>query len=156
MPEIPSAEAALVAAGKKISNDMALGRIKVVSISTPATAAYELGDTIASPVNIPVGSRIVGFKVFHAAFGAGTTLNIGLREVTPAQTAISANGIATVLDIAAAGTKSEQSGAGSFIGVATQTVYRTEKVSALYATFAGANPADDAQMRIDVMVALPG
>ena len=156
MAEIVSQEAAIVAAGNKITNDVALGRIKVVTISTPASAAYAQDDTIASPVALPVGSRIIGFKVFHGAFGAGTQLNIGLRQTDAAKTVISANAIATVLDIAAVGNKSEASGAGGYLTVANNTITRTPEVSNIYATFANADPTDDAQLRIDVMVALPG
>jgi hypothetical protein len=162
MPEINSLEAAKVAAGNKLSNDEALGRIKAITISSPAAAAWAQDDTIASPVDLPVGTRILGFKVFHGALGTGVLMDIGLRaspHVDPAQTVIDVDGIADGLDVAAAGIKSELGGVattGTYIDVTDNTVTRLDKVANIYASLLGADPTDDAQFRIDVIVALPG
>lgn len=162
MAEIVSREAAFVAAGTKLRNDVALGRVHVVSISSPATAAWAQNDTIASPVDLPIGTRILGFNVFHGALTTSVTMDIGLRasaSVDAAQTVIDADGIADGLDVAAAGIKSEASSTtttGNLIGVGSATVQRTTQVSNIYATLLSANPTDDIQFRIDVYVALPG
>jgi len=160
MAEIVTLEAAKVAAGTKLRNDEALGRLQVITLSSPATAAWAENDTVASPVNLPVGTRIVGYKVFHEAMGTSVTMDIGLRasaDVDPAQTVIDVDGIADGLDVAAAGIKTDAGAAGALINVsATESVQRTDTVSNVYATLLAANPDDDQQFRIDVIVALPG
>lgn len=159
MAEIVSLEAAKVAAGTKLRNDEALGRLHVLSISSPATAAWAQNDTIASPVDLPVGARILGYVLYHGALGASVTMDIGLRaalSVDAAQTVIDVDGIADGLDVAAAGIKSSFSAAGNLIGVAAQTIYRTTQVSNVYISLLSANPTDDIQFRLDVLVALPG
>lgn len=162
MAEQVSLEAAKVAAGNKLTNDEALGRVKVISISSPlaaAATAWAQNDTIASPVDIPIGSRILGYRVFHEAMGTSVTMDIGLRasaSVDSAQTVIDVDGIADGLDVAAAGNKSEADSVGALIGVsATQAIYKTTQVSNVYATLLSANPDDGQVFRIDVLVALP-
>lgn len=163
MAEIVSLEAAKVAAGTKMSNDEALGQVKVISISSPlsaANAAWAQNDTIASPVDIPVGSRILGYRVYHEAMGTSVTMDIGLRAsptVDPAQTVIDVDGIADGLNVAAAGVKSELDSVGALIGVSTtQAIYKTTQVSNIYATLLSANPTDGQVFRIDVFVGLAG
>lgn len=162
MAEIVSLEAAKVAAGTKLANDEALGRLHVVTISSPATAAWAQNDTIASPVDLPIGTRIVGFSVFHQAMGTSVTMDVGLRAsatVDSAQTVIDVDGIADGLDVAAAGTKSEHTAVantGTYIDATDNTVTRLTSVANIYASLLSANPTDDAQFRIDVIVALPG
>lgn len=156
MAEIVSREAAKVAAGTKLTNDEALGRMQVLSISSPATAAWAQNDTIASPVVLPVGTRILGYRVFHGALGASVTMDIGLRQANAAGTVIDADGIADGLDIAAAGVKTETTTPGVLVTVGTNTIYRTTVPAVVYATLLTANPTDDVQFRIDIYVALPG
>lgn len=163
MAEIVSLEAAKVAAGTKLANDEALGRLQVISISTPlaaAATAWAENDTIASPIDLPVGTRIVGYKVFHEAMGTSVTMDIGLRasaNVDSAQTVIDVDGIADGLDVAAAGIKTEAGAAGALINVsATQAIYRTTQVSNVYASLLAATPDAGQVFRIDVIVALPG
>lgn len=156
MAEIVSLEAAKVAANTKMRNDEALGRLHVVSICTPAAHAVAQNDTIASPVVLPVGTRIIGYRVQHGIFGASVVLDIGLRQANAANTVIDADGIADGLDIAAAGVKTDTTTPGEMLTVAVQTAYRTTVPSRIYASFLGANPTDNAQLRIDVLVALPG
>jgi len=156
MAEIVSLEAAIVAAGNKMRNDVALGRVQVVSISSPATAAWAQNDTIASPVALPTGTRILGYKVFHEAMGTSVTMDIGLRQNNAAQTVVDVDGIADGLDVASAGIKTDAAAAGVMINVGTNTIYRTSVATNIYATLLSANPTDDAQFRIDVYVALPG
>lgn len=153
MPEIVSRQAAKVANGTKMRNDEALGRLQMVTISSPASAAWAQNDTIASPVVLPTGTRITGLgKVFHQAMAASVTMDIGLRAVDG--TVIDVDGIADGLDVAAAGIKDANT--GNLVGVTTQTEYVTTQPSVIYATLLGANPTDDAQFRIDIPVLLPG
>lgn len=154
MAEIVSTQAALVAAGTKLSNVEALGRLQMVSINSPATAAWAQDDTIASPVVLPTGTRITGLgKVFHQAMGTSVTMDIGLRGVDSAQTVIDVDGIADGLDVAAAGITDANTGL-KVNDVAS--VYVTTVPSVIYATLLAANPTDDAQFRIDIPVVLPG
>jgi hypothetical protein len=166
MAEISSLEAAKVAANTKLRNDEALGRVHVVSISAPlaaAATAWAENDTIASPVDLPKGTRILGFNVFHEAMGTSVTMDIGLRKsatVDPAQTVVDADGIAADLDVAAAGVKSHLTAVantGEYIDVsATQAIKRLDDVCNIYASLLDANPDDGQVFRIDVYVALPG
>lgn len=154
MAEIVSLEAAKVAASTKMTNDEALGRLHVISISSPATAAWAQNDTIASPVTLPVGTRIIDCWVFHEAMGTSVTMDIGLRQIDSDQTVIDVDGIADGLDVASAGVTHGVNGA--FMNPASNTIYRTTAASNVYASLLAANPTDDAQFRIDVVVALPG
>ncbi|MDX1497048.1 MAG: hypothetical protein R3352_05805 [Salinisphaeraceae bacterium] len=162
MAEISSVEATAVDAGNKLSNDQALGRVHVVTITTPSTAAWAQNDTIASPVDLPIGTRILGFRVYHEAMGTSVTMDIGLRKsatVDAAQTVVDVDAIADGLDVASAGLKSELTAlanTGTYIDAVDNVVTRTTSVTNIYATLLDANPTDDAQFRIDVFVALPG
>jgi hypothetical protein len=156
MAEIVSLEAAKVAANTKMRNDEALGKLAVVSICSPATQAIAQNDTIRSPVVLPVGTRIVGYRVQHGIHGASVVLDIGLCQANAALTVIDADGIADGLDIAAAGVKTDTTTPGEMLTLAVQTIYRTTVKSHIYASYLGANPTDNAQLRIDVYVVLPG
>jgi hypothetical protein len=157
MAEIVSLEAAKVAANTKMRNDEALGKVSVVTITSPATQVIAQNDTIASPVKLPVGTRIVGYRAQFGAHGASTVLDIGLRQANAAATVIDADGIADGIDISSAGDVDDTDGAaGAFLTVATQTIYRTTVESYIYASYLAANPTDNAQLRIDVFVVLPG
>lgn len=152
MAEIVSTQAAAVAAGTKLSNVEALGRLHMVSINSPATAAWAENDTIASPVVLPVGTRITGLgKVFHQAMGTSVTMDIGIRQVDG--TVIDVDGIADGLNVAAAGITDANTGL-KVNDVAS--VYVTTVPCVIYATLLSANPTDDAQFRIDIPVVLPG
>lgn len=154
MAEIVSTQAAAVAAGTKLSNVESLGRLQMVTINSPATAAWAQNDTIASPVVLPTGTRITGLgKVFHQALGTSVTMDIGLRGVDSAQTVIDVDGIADGLNVAAAGITDANTGL-KVNDVAS--VYVTTVPCVVYATLLSANPTDDAQFRIDIPVVLPG
>ena len=161
MAEVSSLEAAKVAANTKLRNDEALGRLHTVSISTPlaaAATAWAQNDTIASPVDLPVGTRFVDCWVHHEAMGTSVTMDIGIRaalSVDAAQTVIDVDGIADGLNVAAAGQTHGINGV--FINVsATQAIYRTTQVSNIYASLLSADPDDGQVFRIDVTVALLG
>ena len=154
MLEIHSREAAKVLAGKKMRNDEALGRQHVISISSPATAAWSQDDTIASPVRLPVGTRILGAVIYHSAMGSGVKMNIGLRQTDANQSVISSDGIAKAINVASAGQTAARN--GELVTVGTHTLYRTPVESEIYAQLTSANPTDNAQFRIDITVVLPG
>ena len=154
MAEINSREAAAVASGGKMKNSEALGRLHMVTIKSPAEAAWAQNDTIASPVVLPPGTRITGLgKVYHEAMGGSVTMDIGLRQVDAAKTVIDADGIADGLSVAAAGTKDANGGA---LVSAPNGGYITTVPSQIYATLLSANPTDDAQFMIEIPVVLAG
>lgn len=153
MAEIESRQAANTAAGTKLRNHEALGRLHMLTISSPATAAWAENDTIASPILLPAGTRISGLgKVFHEAFGTSVTLDIGIRDKDG--TAIDVDGIADGLDIAAAGITDANNGV--LVDENSPEGYITTEPAYVYATLLSANPTDNAQLRIDLPVLLPG
>lgn len=158
MAEVTSLEAAKVAAGTKLRNDEALGRLHTVTISSPlaaAATAWAQNDTIASPVDLPVGTRFVDCWVHHEAMGTSVTMDIGIRAATTAATVIDVDGIADGLNVAAAGQTHGINGVMINVS-ATQAIYRTTAVSNIYATLLSADPDDGQVFRIDVTVALAG
>ena len=155
MAEIVSRQQATVNAGNKMAPHEALGIRRIVTISSPATAAWAQNDTIASPVTLPVGTRIVGAVASHGAFGASVTLDIGLRQTDSSQTVIDADGIAAAIDVSSAGSHTAANN-GVLADENAPEGYVTTAESNIYATLAGANPTDDVQLRIDVEVILPG
>ena len=151
MAEIVSKQAAKVAAGTKLTGaDM--GKPTVVVITSPDTAAWAQNDTIASPVIIPKGSRILSHGYVSCAdMGTAITLDVGLRKVSDG-TAIDADGIAAAVDVATAATRSIlNSGALVKDGVE----YVTTADAYLYATLAGGTPTANAQLRIEVPFLFP-
>lgn len=153
MVEIVSRQAANVAAGTKLKNHEALGRLHSLLISSPATAAWAQNDTIASPVLLPAGTRITGLgKVFHEAFGASVVLDIGLRDKDG--TVIDVDGIADGLDISGAGITDANN--GELVDENAPQGYVTTVPAYVYASLLGANPTDDAQLKIELPVVLPG
>ena len=121
-------------------------------ITSPDTATYANGDTLASPVIIPAGSRVLcGGFVSCADMGTSITLDVGLRKVSDG-TAIDADGIAAAVDVATAATRAAlNSGALVKDGVE----YVTAVDSYLYATLAGGTPTANAQLRIEVPILFP-
>jgi len=151
MAEIVSRQAAKVAARTKMSPNEAYGKKRVVVITSPATAAWAQNDTIASPQILPVGTRITSSSyASHTAFGTSVTLDVGLRHATTG-VEVDLNGIAASADISAAGRTILNSGALVAAGVE----YVTTVPTVVVATLTGANPTDDAQIRIEVEVITP-
>lgn len=148
MAEIVSRQAAKVAANQKMAPNEAYGKKRVVVITSPATAAWAENDTIASPVVLQPGTRVLCDSfVSHGAFGASVVLNVGLRK--PDGTVIDADGIAASVDVSAAGRSALNNGAL----VAGGVDYVLTEPAVIFATLAGGNPTDDAQLRIEVSVA---
>ena len=151
MAEIVSRLAAKIAAGTKLSPHEAGGKKRIVVITSPATAAWAQNDTIASGIPLPIGTRFTaGSFVSNAALGASVTLDVGIRNFAT-KTAIDADGIAASVAIATAGRSALNNGALVAAGVE----YVTTEVCEVYATLTGANPTDDAQLRIEVECVTP-
>lgn len=122
------------------------GRVEVQVATTPAVAAWAQNDTFSTGIRIPKGSRILrSGRVSHGAFGASVTMSVGLRNAD-AGTVIAAAGLASALDVAAAGVKELDGGTLVASGVA----YTTDQDVEVYATLAGANPTDNIQAEIEV------
>lgn len=151
MAEIVSREAArLATTGGKIraasSADM-----RVSVITGPDTAAWAQNDTCGNRDIIPAGSRILGAIVSCAAMGASVTLDVGLRTWTAdgTGTAVDADGIVTALAVSSAVSAYNASGAL----VASGAEYVTSVPTEPYFTLTGANPTDDADMRVTILYA---
>jgi hypothetical protein len=151
MAEIVSKQAAKIAANTKLAPNEAYGKKRIVVITSPDTAAWAQNDTIASGIPLPIGTRFpCNSFVSHAAMGTSVTLDVGIRNFAT-KTAIDADGIAASADVAAAGRTALNNGALVAAGVE----YVTTEVCEVYATLTGANPTDDAQMRIEVECVTP-
>lgn len=151
MAEQVSRQAAKIAAGTKLKNHEALGKKSVVVITSPATVTWANGDTIASPVLLPKGTRLTaGSIVSNAAMGTSVVLDVGVRGKTG--TAIDADGIAASVAVATAGRTALNNGALVAAGVE----YELLEDAYVYATLSGATPTANAQIRIEVEVILPG
>jgi hypothetical protein len=95
---------------------------------------------------LPAGARIIGGSIKHGAFGASTTLDIGLRGLdgsgyinAAGTVADDPDALATNLDVATAGVK-------DLLEEPAYYGYVTEKEVEIYALFEGANPADNVEL----------
>jgi len=150
MAEIVSRQAAKVAARTKMSPNEAYGKKRVVVLTSPATAAWAQNDTLASPVLLPVGTRFTcNSYVSNAAMGTSVTLDVGIRDKDGV--AIDADGIAAAVAVATAGRSALNNGAL----VKDGAEYVTTVPCYVYATLGGADPTDNAQIRIEVEVVTP-
>ena len=122
------------------------GKVKVVTITSPATVTWANGDTIGSGTVIPPGARFLAASfVSCAAMGASVVLAVGTRDPVT-KTAISASGIATGVSVASATQTALNNGALVAAGVESVTTASCE----VYATLSGATPTANAQIRIEV------
>jgi hypothetical protein len=150
MAEQVSKQAAKVAAGTKLTG-ADIGKPTYVVITSPDTVTWANGDTIASPVLIPKGSRpLCGGFASHADMGTSITLDVGLRTV--AGVAIDADGIHSALDVATAAARAALNDGAL---VADGVEYVTTADCYMYATLAGGTPTANAQIRIEVPFLFP-
>lgn len=98
---------------------------------------------------LPSGARILSGELTHGAFGAGTVLDIGLRALDNSgfinklnTVADISDCLATDLDVSAAATTTKR----AFEDMPF-FLYETEKEVEVYATFQGANPADNVELK---------
>jgi len=154
MAEILSRQVSRIAAtstgyGKRLPSDQ--GRLTCITFTSPATAAWANGDTIASGVVLPVGTRFpVGSQCSHEGMGASVVVDVGTRDPVTL-TAIDADGIASTISVASAGRDALNSGAF----VKSGAEYVTTAAAEIYATLSGATPNANAQIRFDIFVILP-
>lgn len=153
MAEIVSKQAALVAAGtKQLGPKMGVGKPTTVVITSPDTVTWAQNDTIASPVLIPKGSRILCHSYVSCAdMGTSITLDVGLRKASDG-TAIDADGIAAAIDVATAAVRAVLNN-GALVKDGVE--YITTEDSYLYATLAGGTPGANAQLRIECHFLFP-
>lgn len=146
MAEHSSRQKANITAGTRMKPAEVGGKVRCLIITSPADADWAQNDTLASGVPLPIGTRILGSSIVsHGALGASVTMDIGLREYATG-TAIDLDGIASNLDVSAAGRTAANNGAL----VAGGAEYITSVVSEVYVTLGGANPTDDAQFRVEI------
>jgi hypothetical protein len=145
MAEILSRQATDIAARKKLHPNTAGCETTVIAV-TPAAAAWANGDTFATGVRIPKGSRFTtASTVSHGAMGASVVMDLGIRNFDT-KTVIDADGLAASLSVASAGRSAANSGALIAGGVDSVT---TEDVE-VYATLSGATPTANAQFRLEI------
>lgn len=146
MSEINSRQAAKIAANQKILPTESTGKKRVVVIGTPATHALQNGDTIASGVPLPVGTRFTADSIIsHAALGTDVVVHVGLRNFKT-KAVIDADGLAASVAVATAGRTVANNGDL----VKDGAEYLTTVVTEVYLTIAGANPTASAQLRAEV------
>ncbi len=147
MAERNSVQAQKVADNKKLMPAESHGRQRVLVATLPAAhAAYPVNDTIVLGV-VPVNSRFLTGGVVSVG-GAGTassTLDIGVRNANT-KVVGDADGIATGVDISAAGKIAADTGAL----IAAAADYITPHDVEVYATVLGASLAANQQLRIEL------
>lgn len=146
MAEINTTQGAKIIARTKLLPHETFGRKRILAAKMPTTYAQAaINDTIFLG-RIPAGSRILGTGIVSCAAGtASGTLSIGLRE-TVTGTVLSATGLATGLDIAAAGIKSVNTGAYIAAGAEYVTLVETD----VYATVTGAVLAANQALKFEL------
>lgn len=138
-------------AGKMNYTD-ALGKKRVVVFTSPATVTWANGDTIASGIRLPTGTRIL-CDTFISCQDMGTSIvaDIGIRNWST-KVAIDADGIANDIDVATAAVRAA---ANNGALVADGVEYVTTVDSEIYATLTGGTPTANAQIRFEVSVVTP-
>lgn len=155
MPEIVSRQVAKLAAtatgAGKLSYVDGMGKKRLIVITSPASVTWADGDTIASGIPIPVGSRFTcNAFVSNTAMGTSVICTIGIRNFKT-KAVIDADGIGVSINVAAAGRTAVNSGAL----IASGAEYVTTEEAEVYATLSGATPTANAQIRIEVEVVTP-
>lgn len=150
MAEITSRQAARIAAGKSLPSDY--GKVRCVVTTSPATAAWADGDIVASGQRLPPGTRFMcNSFASHDAMGASVLLDVGIRDWVT-KVAIDADGIASGIDVSAAGRDALHNGDLVKIGAESQTTVASE----VYFTLRGAAATANKQIRVDVVCLVPG
>ena len=123
----------------------------MVAVATKLQAADPaLNDTFATGIVLPKGSRLLRTgKLAHGAFGAGSTLDVGLRGTDG--TVIDADGIAAALNTAATNVRDLSTGA--FFQTAAGTLLTQD--AEVYCTFTGADPAANQPLEIEIHYIAP-
>jgi hypothetical protein len=151
MAEINSRQAAKIAAKTKLLYTEGGGKVRCIVLTSPAAQVIAQNDTIISGIKLPIGTRFLcGSFASHGINGASVTMDVGIRN-WKTKAVIDVDGIADGIDIAAAGRTALNNGELVKDGVDSVTTVETE----IYATYLSANPTDDAQIRLEIMVCTP-
>lgn len=152
MAEKVSKQAAIAAANTADgAGKMGGGSKRCIVITSPDTATWANGDTIASPLLIPKGSRFLCDTFISCAdMGTSITADIGIRDTSG--TAIDLNGIAAAIDVATAAT---QVAANNGALVAAGVEYVTTEDCYAVVTLNGGTPTANAQIRAEISVLFP-
>jgi hypothetical protein len=146
MAEFISRQAAKVAAGTKLDAGESGGKVRCVVITTPATYTAAVDDTIGSAVPIPIGARFLSIgRVGNAAGASSSTLNVGLRNFET-KAVIDEDGLVATIGIQTAGVNNAANGFFFLNGIDSLTTQVTE----VYATWKGATPTANQQLRIEM------
>lgn len=146
MAEVNSAQAAEIAAGRKLKH-CDKGEVRRIVMTTPATfAQLAIDDTMASGQFIPKGSRILAVWKGHGTGTASSTADIGLRKRDG--TVIDADGLSALTTLTTATTIDLSVGTGALVAAGVD--YVTADDAEVYLTAKGAVLAANQDVRITV------
>lgn len=146
MAEVNSAQAAIIAAGSKLSH-CDHGKAEYLVMTTPATfAELAIDDTLASGQFIPKGSRILSVWKGHGTGTASSTADIGLRKRDG--TVVDADGLSALTTLTTATSIDLSVGTGALLAAGKDYV-TTDDVE-VYLTAKGAVLAANQDVRITV------
>lgn len=151
MAAIVSKQAAKIAARTKLTG-ADFGKKVCIVFTSPDTVTWADGDTLASGIKLPIGTRILCDNFISCAdMGTSIVAALGLRNFATG-VAVDADGIAAAVDVAAAAVRAIANN-GDLVkdGVEYVTTVETE----LYATLSGGTPTANAQIRFEVAALLP-
>jgi hypothetical protein len=155
MAEQTSREATAIAAsssGYKMKAASS-GKVRASVITGPTTVAWAQNDTCGNRDRIPAGSRMIGAFVSNGACGASVTMDVGLRTWTAdgTGTVVDVDALVDGLDVSGAQSTFQASGSAVAAGAEDVTTVATEP----YFSLLGANPTDDADIRVTVLYIAP-
>ena len=128
-----------------------LNRIRAAIIDSAAVFTAANGDTFATHLIIPAGSRIMAGVLLSCAAGtASTTLSIGLRDAIT-KVAIDATAILNAASIASAATLYLFTGTKVLSGL----YYIVPQDAEIYGTFGGGTPLANQALRAEIQWVSP-
>ena len=146
MAEVNSAQAAEIAAGRKLKH-CDKGEVRRIVMTTPATfAQLAIDDTMASGQFIPKGSRILAVWKGLGTGTASSTADSGLRKRDG--TVIDADGLSALTTLTTATTIDLSVGTGALVAAGVD--YVTADDAEVYLTAKGAVLAANQDVRITV------
>ncbi len=137
-------------AGRK-ATPSELNRVRAAIVESAATYTAANGDTFATHLVIPAGSRIMGAVL--ASFGTGTasaTISLGIRDAIT-KVAVDATAIVNALAVTTAATSWVHTGTK----IITGQYYLMPQDVEIYGTFAGATPTANQAFRFEVLWVSP-
>lgn len=150
MAEIASRQKAKVDAGDLVTGAEGLGKVRSITITTPATHALGTNDTIASGIKLPVNTRILRTMHYSCVAMTGVSVDVGLRNFHT-KAVIDADGIINGQSLAAVGSRPVGTNeAGALFDEGAE--YFTTEEAELYVTIAAGSPAANAQFALDFLL----